>query len=112
METHLLLLRSGPGRRESESPLDLVAVMQGQGHRVALVLSQDAVLTGLTESRLPSAQRLRTLIEAGAPCYYLAEDLAMRGYGPGDVVTGCEAVTYGELVEVLFADGVRVSGAF
>jgi sulfur relay protein TusB/DsrH len=108
----IMVLRSGPGGAESTGALTLASELQAQGRRVTLVLVQDAVLAGLEASELDSAGLLRDLLAAGASCYYLADDLAMRGFRPSDLAAGCTAIGYPELVDLLLIDGARVSGAF
>jgi sulfur transfer complex TusBCD TusB component (DsrH family) len=75
-------------------------------------LLQDAVLLALKSGELPAQRRSRGLLERGARCVYLAEDLAMRGFVSNQALSGCSPVTYEELIDVLLADGARVAGAF
>ncbi|MCC6179846.1 MAG: DsrE family protein [Chloroflexi bacterium] len=109
---HLMVLRSGPGATEATSALMLAAELQTQGRPVTLVLVQDAVLAGLAASQLASAQQVRALLADGAACYVLTDDLAMRGFRPSDLVASCTTIDDAELVDLLLADGARVSGAF
>ena len=109
---HVMVLRSAPGAAESTSALMLASELQTQGRRIALVLMQDAVLAGLQASELAGARQIRSLLAAGATCYFLADDLAMRGFRPTDLAASCTVIDYAELVDLLLADGTRVSGAF
>lgn len=108
----LILLRSGPGTPEAAGALVLATCLQARGRRVTIVLVQDAVLAGVRTSHLESAKLLRGLLDGRATCYYLDEDLAMRGYGPTDALPGCRAVGYSELVDLLLAEGTSATGAF
>ena len=108
----VVLLHSAPGTPEVTGVLDLVAPLPALGHTVALMLIQDAVLGALRDSQLEGARQLRALIAVGTDCQYLAEDLAMRGYGSADVAPGCRASSYDDLVDVLLADDTRVIGTF
>lgn len=108
----VLLVRSAPSAPETASALDLASALRAAGHSATLVLIQDAVLCAVGASALAAAQRVRELLADLAACYYLAPDLAMRGYGLADVADGCEPLDYPGLVDVLLADGVSVAGAF
>jgi len=109
---HVVVVRSGPGEPESASALGLARTMLEQGHEIAIVLIQDAVLCALANSRLDSAGMLRALVKGGASCPYLAGDLAMRGFVQGDVLARCQPLNEGELVDLLLGHGVLVAGAF
>lgn len=112
MQRKVLLLRSAPATPEAADTLHLATVLSAQGRTVAVMLIQDAVLCALQANQLESSRYLRELAADGAACYYLAGDLAMRGYGPEDVTHGCVPVDYGGLVDLLLADGASVAGAF
>jgi sulfur transfer complex TusBCD TusB component (DsrH family) len=109
---HVVVLRSGPGTSEAEGALGLAQAMLDQGGALVVALLQDAALLALKSGELPAQRRLRGLLETGARCVYLAEDLAMRGFGSDQTLVGCSPVAYDELVDVLLADGTRVAGAF
>ncbi len=109
---HVVVVRSGPGEPESASALGLANTMLEQGHEIAIVLIQDAVLCALENSQLSSAGPLRALVKSGTGCQYLAGDLAMRGFGPEDVLPKCQALDESGLVDLLLGHGVLVAGAF
>lgn len=111
-ERKVVLLRHAPSEPETVGALRLAASLRALGHRVTLVLIQDAVLGALRHSQVEGARQLRAVVEAGADCRYLAGDLAMRGHGSTSVSPGCEGCSYEELVDVLLADDSRVIGAF
>lgn len=94
------------------SALRLAKASRERARAVALLLVQDAVLCTLAASELESARHLRSLLRDGVRCAYLAEDLEMRGYRPGDVAAGCQAIDYASLVDLLIADCAKVAGAF
>lgn len=108
----VLVLRSAPGTPDALGTLDLAGTLGVAGIPVVIVLVQDAVLSALRTNSLPTAQRLRALAADGAGWHYLASDLAMRGYGPADVVEGCEPLDYDDFVDVLLENGASVAGAF
>jgi sulfur transfer complex TusBCD TusB component (DsrH family) len=108
----VVVLRSGPGTSEAEGALGLAEALVEQGGTLVVALLQDAVLIALKDSELASQRQLRALLDTGARCVYLADDLAMRGVGSDQTLLGCSPVGYEELVDVLLADGARVAGAF
>ncbi len=110
--THVLVLRSGPGTQQADGALRLAQPLIEQGGGVTLALVQDAVLVALGDGELPAQRRLREVVAAGARCVYLAEDLALRGFGPDRALPGCAPTGYDGLVDLLLADGARIAGAF
>jgi sulfur transfer complex TusBCD TusB component (DsrH family) len=104
--------RSGPGTSEAEGALGLAQALLDQGGGLVLALLQDAVLLALKNGELPAQRRSRGLLERGARCVYLTEDLAMRGFVSDQALSGCSLVKYEELIDVLLADGASVAGAF
>jgi sulfur transfer complex TusBCD TusB component (DsrH family) len=112
MQRKVLVLRNDPASSEATGALHLAATLPIQGRAITVVLIQDAVLCALLASDLESAESVRTLATDGARCYYLSDDLAMRGYAPRDVAPGCLPVDDSGLVDLLPADGASVAGAF
>jgi sulfur relay protein TusB/DsrH len=106
----LVVLRSGPGT--AAVGLRSAAEMARQGERVSLCLIQDGVLCALKGNQGPSETWLAEAVEAGVELRYLEEDLAARGFGRGDVRAEATPLGYGELAELMLADGQRVLGAF
>lgn len=112
MPAHVVVLCSGPGTPEAERALALALSLHGPSAAVTVALIQDAVLAACGDGALPAHRRLREALASGVRCAYLAEDLALRGYGPGGALAGCEPTDYAGLVDLLLADGARVAGAF
>ena len=106
----LLVLRSAPDA--SLVGLRSAGEMARQGERVSLCLIQDGVLCALKGNQTPAAGLLGAALEAGVELHYLEEDLAARGFGGGDVRAEARALGYGELVELMLAEGRQVLGAF
>ena len=106
----LIVVRSGPGG--AAAGLRTAAEMATQGERVILCLIQDGVLCALKGNQGPSETWLAEAVEAGVELRYLEEDLAARGFGRGDVRAEATPLGYGELAELMLADGQRVLGAF
>ncbi len=112
MTTHVLVLRSGPGKPGIEQALGFAQTWLGRHEAVAVTLIEDGVLAALDIGVLPAQQQLRAAIRDGARCLYLAEDLFRRGFGPEDALAGCEPTDFDGLVDQLLADDTRVTGAF
>ncbi len=111
MTNTVVMVRSGPGTSQADGALRLAHTLSEQGG-VTLALVQDAVLVTLRDGELPAHQELRRVLGAGGRCVYLAEDLALRGFGPDRTLPGCAPTDYPGLVDLLLADGARVAGAF
>ena len=112
MTTHVLVLRSGPGRPGIEQALGFAQTWLAQNEPVAVALIQDGVLAALDVGVLPAQQQLRAAVRDGARSLNLAEDLSRRGFGPDDTLAGCEPTGFDGLVDQLLADDTRVTGAF
>lgn len=106
----LVVLRSGPAA--AAVGLRSAVEMARQGEKVSLCLIQDGVLCALTGNQTPSAELLAQAIEVGVELCYLAEDLAARGFGEGDVRAEAAPLGYGGLAELMLADDRHVLGAF
>jgi sulfur transfer complex TusBCD TusB component (DsrH family) len=111
-DNHVLVLRSGPGTSQADGALGLAQALLAQNGSVVIALLQDAVLATLSNGDLPAHRRLRSLLEAGARCVYLAEDLALHGFGSDQTRPGCSPTDYDGLVDLLLADSARVAGGF
>lgn len=112
MASLLFLISSPPASSQAQSALRLASRARGEGNQITLFLLQDAVLASLKGSRQESQQLLEQGLAQGWGCYCLAEDLALRGYGEGDLLSGARAAGYPELVEQLMERHDRVLGAF
>lgn len=108
----VIVARSGPGTSQADGALRLAHALIERDGGVTVALLQDAVLIALSDGDLPSQQRLRAAIHTGVQCVYLAEDLALRGFGPDRTLKGCESTGYAGLVDLLLANDARVAGAF
>ena len=106
----LVVLRSGP--TGAAAGLRSAAEMARQGERVTLCLIQDGVLCSLKGNESPSGALLDQAVEAGVELRYLEDDLAARGFGVDDLLVGASPLGYGELAELMLADGQQVLGAF
>ncbi len=106
----LVVLRSGPVA--ATVGLRSAAEMARQGEEVSLCLIQDGVLCALKGNESSSGALVAQAVEAGVELRYLEADLSARGFGGDDVRVGAVPLGYGELVELMLADGQKVLGAF
>lgn len=97
---------------DAERVLGFARAWLARQEAVTVALIQDGVLAALDNGELPAQEQLRAAVRGGARCVYLAGDLAQRGFGPDDALVGCEPTDYDGLVDLLLADGARVTGAF
>jgi len=105
----LLALSSSPDTAAGQRALALADSLADQGHALTLCCLQDAVL--LASSRAPAAAdvALARLLDRGARCLVLGEDLALRGLRAGPRAS---TLGYPGLVAALAGDHDRVIGAF
>lgn len=83
---------------------DLAVLLRGNAVNYA-ALGQDAAglaFGGWRQTQPPRiSDDISSLVAKGVPVYALAEDLAQRGLGPGDIVNGVERVSRDNLPEIL-----------
>ncbi len=108
MASLLVVLAHSPGSPAGRRALSLAESLSRQGHALTLCCLQDAAL--LASTRAPGDRRggLDRLLDRGARCVVLDEDLVMRGLRAGE---GASAVDYGGLVALLTEPHDRVIGA-
>ncbi len=106
----LVVLRSGPGA--AAVGLRSAAEMARQGEKVSLCLIQDGVLCALKGNESPSGDLVTQVVEAGVELRYLEDDLVARGFGGADLRVEARPLGYGELVDLMLADGQQLLGAF
>lgn len=91
----------------SQAPIE-AAVLQRINSADAVVFLENAVLRILQNSDISNilAQQL-----SGTHFYVLADDIAVRGIGPEQLVTGCKVIDYAGLVELTVTNAVIQSWA-
>ena len=105
----LLTLISAPDTAGGRQALALADSLAAEGHRLTVCCLQDAIILG--SNRAPGDARavLDRLLDRGARCLVLLDDLVLRGLAAGE-----RAVTVDRagIVAALTADHDRVIGAF
>lgn len=109
MASILIVLTSAPATAGGWRALTLADGLAARGHRLTMCCLQDAALLGST--RVPGEARamLGRLVDRGARCLVLREDLALRGL---EADARAATVDRAGLVAELTAGHDRVIGAF
>lgn len=108
MASILLTLISSPETPAGRRALALAESLAGQGHRLIVCCLQDAVLLGSTRAPRDVRAALDGLLDRGARCAVLGDDLVLRGLRPR---TEASTVDLAGLVATLAGDHDRVIGA-
>ncbi len=108
MAAILLALSSSPETPAGQRALALAGSLADQGHALTLCCLQDAVLVASTRASNEARAALDRLLDRGARCLVLGEDLALRGLRAGPRAS---ALDYTGLVAALAGDHDRVIGA-
>ena len=108
MASILLALSSSPASPAGRHALRLAESLAALGHALTLCCLQDGALLG--SDRVPGEARaaLDGLLERGARCLVLGEDLLLRGLRAGERAL---TVDHAGLIAALTADHDRVVGA-
>lgn len=108
MASILLALTSSPKAPAGRHALRLAESLAAEGYTLTLCCLQDAVLLG--SDRAPGEVRaaLDRLLDRGAHCLVLGEDLLLRGLQAGERAL---TVDHAGLIAALTADHDRVIGA-
>ncbi len=106
----LLMISSPPHSADGRRAFHLAHTMHAQGRAVAVVLLQDAVLTGIGTILVQESGGLAALVSREVPVYVSEHDLALRGFAPQDLIPGAEAVGDGRVVDLMLADSTRTLG--
>ena len=109
MPSILLTLTSAPETAGGRQGLALAESLAAEGHRLTMCCLQDAVILG--SHRAPDGARaiLDRLLDRGARCLVLLDDLVLRGLAAGERTV---TVDRDGIVAALTADHDRVFGAF
>lgn len=109
MATILLALTSAPDTAGGRHALVLAESLAAGGHRLTVCCLQDGVVLGSNRVSGEAQAVLDRLLDRGARCLVLLEDLVLRG-----LEAGARAVTVDRagLIAALTADHDRVVGAF
>ncbi len=109
MASILIALSSSPETPAGRHALRLAESLAAERHALTLCCLQDAVLLG--SDRVPGEARamLDDLLDRGARCLVLGEDLLLRGLQAGERAL---TVDHAGLIAALTADHDRVVGAF
>jgi sulfur transfer complex TusBCD TusB component (DsrH family) len=105
MASILLVLTGSPHSSTGQRALALAESLAAQGHTLTLCCLQDAVFLAAGG---PVRPQLRRLLEGGARCVALGDDLNMRGLRAMKVIS---VVDRAAIVSLLAADHDRVIGA-
>lgn len=108
MASILLVLTSSPHSSAGERALALAESLAGQRHTLILCCLQDAVFLARGGETNGSQEPLRRLLEHGARCVVLDEDLLTRGLKAGSHVVATDRAG---VVALLAGDHDRVIGA-
>ena len=109
MASIVVALTSSPETPAGRRALALAESLAGQGHALTVCCLEDAVLLGSDRAAADARATLGRLLDRGARCVVLADDLALRGLRQdGSAV----AVDHAGLVAILTADHDRALGAF
>ena len=110
MESILVLIAGAPGSGKAADALKLAAAIRAQGNGVSVFLVQDAVLCAVREGDTEAHRLLQRVASDGVTFFCLAEDLAMRGHGPDDLLAQVQPSDYGHLVDLMTGQFDRVIG--
>lgn len=109
MASILIVVTSAPETAGGRQALALADSLAAQGHRLMVCCLQDGVVLGSNRVSGEARAVLDRLLDRGAQCLALLDDLALRG-----LEAGARAVTVDRagLIAALTADHDRVVGAF
>lgn len=108
MASILVVLSSSPASQPGRRALALGESLADQGHALTLCCLQDAVLLGSDRSPREARASLDRLLQRGARCLVLGEDLACRGLRPGAYAV---TVDHAGVAALLAAEHDRTIGA-
>lgn len=108
MASILLVLSSSPTSPAGRQAVSLAESLAGQGHALTLCCLQDGTLLGSDHAPPEARSALADMLDRGARCVVLDEDLALRGLRPG---ARASAVDHAGVVALLGAAHDRVIGA-
>ena len=108
MASILMVLISSPASPAGQRALAVAESLVDQGHVLSLCCLQDSVLLGSDRSPGQARVSLDRLIDRGARCVVLGQDLACRGLEPSDPAS---TIDHAGVVALLAAGHDRVIGA-
>lgn len=108
MASILLTLGSSPETPAGQRALALASSLADQGHALTLCCLQDAVLLGSDRAPGEARAMLDGLLDRGARCLVLRQDLLLRGLQGGERAL---MVDHAGLIAALTATHDRVIGA-
>jgi sulfur transfer complex TusBCD TusB component (DsrH family) len=109
MASILIAFSSSPETPAGRHALKLAESLAAAGHTLTLCCLQDAALLGSDRAPAEARTVLDGLLDRGARCMALLDDLTLRGLQAG---ARAETVDHAGLIAVLTADHHRVVGAF
>lgn len=112
MAAYLILISSALGTKNSERALSLAEGVKQEGNSITLFLVQDGVRSAINTGAVQESTLLNEFISSGVMCYVLDEDLRLRGFEKGSLLSKAELAGYNELVELMASEGVSTLGAF
>jgi hypothetical protein len=109
MASILLVLASSPETPAGQRALGLAESLGEEGHALTLCCLQDGALLASTRVPIVARARLARLLDRGARCVVLGEDLTLRGIAVGEHASPLD---YSGMIVLLTGDHDRVLGAF
>lgn len=108
MASILIVLSSSPSSPAGQRALALAEALAGQGHTLTLCCLQDGALLGSDRPPPDARPALDRLLDRGARCLVLGEDLTSRGLNPSGRAS---PVDHASVVALLAGKHDRVIGA-
>ncbi|MBI2159732.1 MAG: hypothetical protein HYU25_04970 [Candidatus Rokubacteria bacterium] len=108
MASMLIALSSSPETPAGRQALKLADALAGAGHALTLCCLQDAALLGSDRASGAARAVLDRLLDRGARCLVLGEDLRLRGLRAGARTL---TVDHAGLIAALTTDHDRIIGA-
>ncbi|MFZ5822815.1 MAG: DsrE family protein [Bacillota bacterium] len=105
MERIAILVASSPTSTSAQEAFALVRSLAALGHRVSLVLLEDAAVAA-------TSPNLGVPLDLCASVLVNGSDLTLRGFGPDSLLTPARVSTYGEIVDLMMEQTDRTLGVF
>ncbi|MFQ5761502.1 MAG: DsrH/TusB family sulfur metabolism protein [Candidatus Bathyarchaeia archaeon] len=110
MRRTMLAIISSPQTDHTSSAITLAKEMMSANSTVSIFLLQDAVIHAVRKH--PASAQIERLVNLGVEIFVLGEDLAERGYGQADIISGVGIAGYDYLVESMMEEHDSIVGAF
>ncbi len=107
MKSILMIISSSPHSPHASAAIDLVNNLNNQGNKLAVFLLQDGVFHAIS-----GEGAMKALLEKKIDCYYLEEDLIMRGFQKEDAIAEALPSGYEGLDDLMMEKYNSTIGAF